>query len=137
MLMAVCGVAQAQCLAEIKNIQISDKDYIWIEIEYEINGVKLKSSYPMDFQNVIGKTDEEIIKWIDSNINYQCERHIEADFRKKENLKVIKNKLISLIGKKYTKETADLLFDLNRDGINDIKLTVKTDGTYVENIINP
>jgi len=124
--------AFADVKAKVLDIKILDRDYIWIEIEYDIDGKKVINSYPMDFQNTAGKTNQEILNWIDVNIKYQCDRYIEAEFRKKANDTIIKDKLQTLINKQVTKDSADLLFDTDNDGTPDIKWVIKQDGTYIE-----
>ena len=137
LLLAIClmaGIvfAQENVNATITGFKVADRDYIWIQVEYDLNGVKVINNYPMDFKNIVGKTPQEIKNWIDINIQYQCDRYIEAEFRKKVNANIILNKLQSLTNTTYTKNTTDLLFDTNNDDKPDKKWTVKMDGAYVE-----
>jgi hypothetical protein len=113
--------------AKVLSIDISDRDYIWIKVEYDIEGKKVINAYPMDFKNVIGKTSKEILDWVDVNINYQIDRYIEEEFKKKYNPKVIVDILQPLIGKEYSKESADLK-------INNLTVTAKPDGTFIEKV---
>jgi hypothetical protein len=119
-------------IAKVLDVQILNKDYIWIKIEYDVGGKKVINSYPMDFKNVVGKTNQEILNWIKINVEYQCDRYIEAEFRKKVNPSIIQQKLPALIGKEYIKDSAILQFDTNKDGVADKEWEIKIDGTYIE-----
>jgi len=132
----ITSFAFADVKAKIVDIKRLDRDYIWIEIEYDIDGRKVTNTYPMDFKNIAGKTDQEITDWVDINIDYQIDRYIETDFRKNVNDSIIQQKLQSLVGKEYTKKSAILEFDINNDGIADTEWTIKQDGSYVEKSIN-
>lgn len=122
----------AAVTAKVLEVKCGERDYIWIKIEYDIDGVKTISSYPMDFKNIVGKTNAEILAWIKANVEYQVDRYIEAEFRKKINLATITDKLSTLVGKTYTRDSATLQFDTNNDNVPDKQWVIKTDGTYVE-----
>lgn len=137
--MAICflflmtSFAYAQNVkAKILGFRVGERDYVWVDIEYDINGKKVTNSYPMDFKNVVGKTNAEIENWLDVNIKYQCDRYIETEFRKKINDTIIKEKLNTLVGKEYTKDTTILEFDVNNDNVLDKSWTVDIEGNYVE-----
>jgi len=139
MCLLICGVADAADIkAKILDIKIKDRDYIWIKVEYDVEGKKIINEYPMDFKNTVNKTDAEIIAWIDVNIQYQIDRYIEAEFRKNINNQIILDKLQGMLNKQYTKDSTLLIFDSDGDGKSDIEWTIKTDGSYVEkNISSP
>jgi len=135
-LLFICSFAFADVGAKVKNVRTGDRDYIWIDVEYNIDGKKVLNPYPMDFKNTVGKTDQEIISWIDVNIDYQMGLYIEDEYRKKENVRLVIEKLSSIIGREYSKDTAVLKYDIDGSGIADVELSVKTDGTSVEKAIN-
>ena len=120
----------ADVIATFKGARVGERDYIWLDFDYNIDGKVISNSYPMDIKNYVGKTNAEIVAWIKNNIEYQCDRYIEAEFRKKSNQQAITDKLNTLTGKSFTKTTADLLFDTNNNNLIDTKWTVKTDGSY-------
>lgn len=124
--------------AKVVGVDVGDRDYIWIGIEYSMpDGSKINNAYPMDFKNVVGKTNQEILQWIKVNVDFQIDRYIEAEFRKKVNLDIIQNKLSTFIGREYIRDTATLQFDTNNDGQADYEWDVKTTGEYVEKTITP
>lgn len=121
--------------AKVLGINVGDRDYIWVTIEYDISGTKVVNSYPLDFKNTVGKTDQEIIDWIKTNVRYQMDRYIEAQFRKNNNAVTVANRLQALIGQEMSKDSAILQFDANNDGTVDTQWEVKEDGTYIETSI--
>jgi len=109
--------------ATIKDISVGDRDYIWLNIEFNVDGKVVYNKYPLDFKNVIGKTSQEITEWVDANINYQIERYIEAEFRRKANLDIIAKTINGMVGRNYSKDIAELVVD-------NATIIAKTDGTY-------
>lgn len=114
--------------AKIIDIAVGEKDYIWLVIEYDIDGKKVINKYPLDFKNIIGKTAQEVTDWIDENIKYQMDRYIEATFRTIANTDIVTKTLSSLINREYTKEMAELVTDK-------IVIIVNTDGTYTKKVV--
>jgi hypothetical protein len=127
----------ADVTATITGVRLGDQHYVWIDIQYNIDGRVILNAYPFDMKNYAGKTNAEFFQWIKTNVEYQCDRYIEAEFRKKKNQSEIITKLNTLLlNKSMTKQNAELTFDKNNDGIDDLKWTIKTDGTYVETAVS-
>jgi hypothetical protein len=115
--------------AKIVSVEKGDRDYVWLSIEVDVDGVKTMTKYPFDFKNYIGKTEQEFLDWIDINVNYICDRFIEAEFRKKFNADEVAKKINGLlINREYERENVELVTD---KGVSIIALS---DGTFTQKV---
>ena len=86
-------------------------------------------------ERLAGKTNQQIKDWLRLNVETQCNNLILARFKQNANATLIADKMSAAIGYELTVEEAVLELDSNFDGTVDTRWTVKTDGTYIEEII--
>jgi hypothetical protein len=120
---------KAYCIdAEIVGIyKDEEKQLIWLAIEYNINGEKITNDYPVKYENIIGKNEEEINLFVDTNVKYQLNNYVIREFKKnnKDVEIILKNK----VGNKYTANDTIVEIDINYDKKME-KVKLNMDGTY-------
>lgn len=93
--------------AEIKSLaHDANTGNIVINVEYVLpDGSRVLNPYFANFQNFIGLTPSQIETWIFNQINFQCDRYLEAkDKNAGVNSELISKSLSPLIGKTTTKD---------------------------------
>ena len=101
--------------------------YLTINVEYDIDGERVVNPYRLDFRSMIGKDLKDMTDYIDSNISFQIDRYIEKGFMEKINDEYIKTVLGPLVGKIYSKDSAEL-------NLGDKVIIANQAGTYTEKL---
>jgi len=82
---------------KILGFETSPKGNIIIDVEYTLpDNTKVINKYHAQYLNFVNKTQLQIEDWVKKQIDFQCERYLEAYARAKINLDIIKNSLDSL-----------------------------------------
>ena len=78
---------------------------IIIEVEYTLpDGSKVVNPYVAHAKNFLAKTPQEIQAWVQKQIEFQCERYLEAYGKAKVNDDLIKKSLNGLINSEYSRD---------------------------------
>ncbi len=143
----IATFAFAGTSAEIISVEQDTRKSIVIWVQYKVDGIEVEyyengslkkidgkcvAPFYMQYSNAVDKTPVELEEWVKVNIEFQCDNLIKAKFYDITNAELIASTISKKIGQQYSKEEAEVVFDIDNDGIVDKKWTVKTDGTYVE-----
>lgn len=138
----------ADVTAEILSYDLDDNGNIRVKTQYKIDGIEVKSPYPLldgkyyfvtryNIFNFVGMTDEQIKARIVEDVTTHANTLIQQTFTQKQNTDIYANHLTELTGSKVKQTNTTIILDIDSDGVSDREWLIKTDGTYSEKVITP
>lgn len=146
-MLLMATMAWADVTAEILKCDIDDNGNIRVYTQYKVDGVDVVSRYPTldgkyyfvtryDAMNFYGMTAKQIKARILKDINDHAANLIARKYVEDKNAAIVKDNLTTIVGSTASVVEAVIPVDSDKDGTPDINLTVKTDGTSVEEAIS-
>ncbi len=132
------------CFADVTGEIISiDKDVkgsIRVWTQYKVDGVEVESLYPKiggkyvfcsryNAINFAGMSDAQIKDRIDFDVERHTESLLKNTYISIVNDDIIANHLGTIVGSTTTTKDLKINVDTDGDGVNDAKVTIKTDGS--------
>jgi len=121
---------------------------IVVKTQYKLDGVEVVSNYPLlngkyywvtryQLQSFAGITDLQAKQRILKDLQSHGQSLIRKKYLQQANFQYTQDKASLLIGTTGQIDTAEILVDMNGDGVNDTKWIIKTDGTRTEEPYTP